>query len=274
MKRLLGVLLAFATVIAFNMTALAVGIGGYVDVDPVGGSVKSKVGGSQGYTHNGTSKVLAVGGGFVFDTNVLGSSVFNYRMKLGGEKIWGDKDTEFDGQSGHWSHTFGFRLYSNDKVRLWLGPTFGFRYMTGKYSDMTFGQESIGWRTEIALIQLRSAFGGIYLEDLVGSIGIHDIRANYTFFGFDSGLIFGMNFGLTDFLVLSGEVGGKYLLFSGNATRKITTLYQLGDAGFYQMLDFRKEKQKLTAHQWDVTISMSVLFRVGETTSRRRGRRR
>lgn len=64
------------------------------------------------------------GGGFAFDTNVANDRLFNYRLDVGYQHVDGDYgpfgDLDGDGLVLH--NAFGFGVFRNDRVRVWLGP--------------------------------------------------------------------------------------------------------------------------------------------------------
>lgn len=59
--------------------------------------------------------------GAVFDTNVSDVRLFNYRLSLNSETSKPEGNgLKFEGWS--MSHSIGFRLLANERIRLWLGP--------------------------------------------------------------------------------------------------------------------------------------------------------
>lgn len=99
-----------------------------------------------------------IGINFIFDTNVAKQSVFNYRLNVGVEFFNHDWEYEYyyyDYYYGYSSydylygtnegirivtdHTFGFGIVKSRVVRLWLGPTVRFGYITGDYAGITLG---------------------------------------------------------------------------------------------------------------------------------------
>jgi len=59
--------------------------------------------------------------GFVIDTNVAKDRVFNYRFTMVREENNGSGNS-VDMKGIVMTHDFGFGVFRNDKVRLWLGP--------------------------------------------------------------------------------------------------------------------------------------------------------
>ena len=63
------------------------------------------------------------GVGFAFDTNVAADRLFNYRMNVGYQHVEGDYDGfDDDGDGLSIDNAFGFGVFRNQNVRLWIGP--------------------------------------------------------------------------------------------------------------------------------------------------------
>jgi len=77
------------------------------------------------------------GFGFVLDTNVSKDALFNYRLDLqyGTFTYENDYGWEIDLDQFTMDHTFGFRIYRNELVRIWLGPQIRLSYATGDYKN-------------------------------------------------------------------------------------------------------------------------------------------
>ncbi len=74
---------------------------------------------------------MTVGCGFVADTNLGKKSVFNYRFSVGYDY---QKSDNVDIKMLHrvsMTHIVGAGIYSDDTVRLWVGPHVGFGYLWG-----------------------------------------------------------------------------------------------------------------------------------------------
>ncbi len=80
--------------------------------------------------------------GFVMDTNINKTSLFNYRMKWKygtlhrrySDMFWDDmRDEDFILFSTE--HTFGFKILRTEKYRLWVGPTI---LLQGGFSDNNY----------------------------------------------------------------------------------------------------------------------------------------
>lgn len=80
---------------------------------------------------NTIGSTMTIGCGFVADTNLGKKSIFNYRFRVGYDY---QKSDNVDIQKLHrvtMTHIFGAGIYSDDTVRLWVGPHVGFGYLWG-----------------------------------------------------------------------------------------------------------------------------------------------
>lgn len=69
----------------------------------------------------------------MLDSAVANDRVFNYRLNIGVYN-WSEEfedDSEFDLTGFMMSHDFGFGVFRNKYVRLWLGPEIRFAFGTG-----------------------------------------------------------------------------------------------------------------------------------------------
>lgn len=79
----------------------------------------------QHYTPNLT------GYGLAYDTMLKDGRIFNYRLNI--EFL---KDREYDIEQYNMTHTFGFALFKNPRLRIWLGPRVIMqRTKRGRYHD-------------------------------------------------------------------------------------------------------------------------------------------
>jgi len=76
--------------------------------------------------------------GFVLDTNVAKDSVFNYRLNVSLDKMDIDGGPSLDGYV--MDHTFGFGVFRNKYVRLWIGPQINLSY----YDDDDYDLDVFG----------------------------------------------------------------------------------------------------------------------------------
>lgn len=102
----------------------AYGLGGYFTL----GESKNMFTGAIDKTHYNAE----FGGGFVFDTNLSGELIFNYRLKAGyGVNIFNANNEPIFHQF-RTSHLFAFAPVAKKDVRLFMGPLFGVDYL---YND-------------------------------------------------------------------------------------------------------------------------------------------
>ena len=87
------------------------------------------------------------GFGFVLDTNVASNRVFNYRLNLGFKQVdfeYMDIDVDMSGISIE--NTFGFSVFSNKALRIWIGPQINLNFLSG---DDNWGDDY--WTTGLGL---------------------------------------------------------------------------------------------------------------------------
>lgn len=120
------------------------------------------------------------GFGFVFDTNVLGSGTFNYRMNIMLERQTfeiDDTDFETDLRGMSFEQDFGFGGNVTPNFRLWGGPS------------------------------LRLSYHG----------GEDDLDYDYSVWGIGIGPVLGANIALNDRVALTGKVGVMMSSYGGTA---------------------------------------------------------
>lgn len=95
------------------------------------------------WSHSGSDKdfhfdtdLASSGAGLLFDSAIGSYKVFNYRLNLGLEKgaykiedvyrykVDPNISGKFETRGWFMSHDFGFKVFENRKMRLWLGPEF------------------------------------------------------------------------------------------------------------------------------------------------------
>ncbi len=90
---------------------------------------------------DGDADVFYGGVGFTLDTAVSGDAVFSYRLNAGFELAGADIDYDLGGSDDLGlfglviDNDFGFRVYGNEKVRLWVGPTVRLGLFGGEFDD-------------------------------------------------------------------------------------------------------------------------------------------
>ncbi len=264
LKRLILLSSAIIFVALIANSAVAMGVGAYGSFDYSGGTTTISHNGGLNYNTSGPINNIVAGGGLMFDTNVLGSSPISYRLKIGGDKFYNNGESDFEGADGHFITSIGFGIYSSDRIRLWVGPSFGFRYITGNSSSGIYsGKEDIGdWEylglTTIAVPDDPSLW--------VGNYGLHKATASYSLFGFEAGVVFGINFAVTDLVVITAEVAAKYFLMTGSRNRTVTTLLTTTEWSnpLYPVYDYRSSKENIISHCGAVNVTLGILFRWGE----------
>ena len=81
--------------------------------------------------------------GLVLDTNVSEKSIYNYRMEIQRTRytLTDPDGTESDLEKWTFDHSFGFRVYQNNWMRIWLGPQLRHGHAWG---DQSLDQYCIG----------------------------------------------------------------------------------------------------------------------------------
>ncbi|HPV43754.1 MAG TPA: hypothetical protein PKX40_21445 [Spirochaetota bacterium] len=263
MKKTVQLLSAIIFVVVSASNAMAVGLGGYGSFDYSGGDTRIKHKTYFGTDTSGSINNIIAGGGLVFDTNILGPSVFNYRLKIGGDKFYNDGESDFEGAGAHFFNTFGFKVFGSSKVRLWIGPGFGFQYIKGiSTTDPFFGEEDTGILEEYwSTVSPYPGDPSLW----IGNFGLHSAKATYTLYSFEAGLVFGMNFAVSNIVVISAEVAAKYSLFWGERSRSVTTWFSLTEwSNATSIMDYRSGKDTITSHCGAVDVTLGILFRFDE----------
>ncbi len=123
--------------------------------------------------------------GFVLDTALASNSLFNYRLNLGyGDWKWKTKAggrLKLDAYTV--DNTFGFSMFRNKHVRLWIGPQLRFCVLEGKYIDR-FGDQDADWK--------------------------------YSYVGFGFAPVIGLNYNPGDFFTASITMGYRFMKYYGD----------------------------------------------------------
>jgi hypothetical protein len=181
MNKLLFALVALIfTTSLWCSNALAVGIGGYVDVS----------GGSGDYEWDSDVQrwdidTSAAAVGFVLDTAPMNERTFNYRLNAGlaAQDVEADDGINLEAGGIYAENIFGFALIRNENVRWWLGPL----VRVGIYSGET--------------------------DTFNISGGTRQIDFDYIEFGF--GAVTGVNFNINDRVILAPSLGFRICAFAG-----------------------------------------------------------
>jgi hypothetical protein len=128
--------------LAYQRPAYSVGLGGYISGS--GGKDWHKSGALYVADYYGlkhrymkASGSVAYGAGLMMDTDPDSNGIFNYRLNLGYDRANVLATNRIDLNRVNLINTFGFRLFRNDTIKLWLGPQFGINYWWGNESRVT-----------------------------------------------------------------------------------------------------------------------------------------
>jgi len=183
--QLVSLLLA---VIFFTSSAMAIGLGFYLNPGIFGGEADWTLETDySAFDYEYKKDTEHTGYGFVLDTAVAKNKLFNYRLNLGMEEFThkkGDSNTEYEFDSFVIDNTFGFAVFKNKLVRLWLGP------------------------------QIRVSFSDGELKNSDRDISL---------FGFGIGPVFGANFNLGKVFTPAVTIGYRYTGYAGTGENKTSS---------------------------------------------------
>ena len=135
------------------------------------------------------------GFGFVLDTTVATDRLFNYRLNIGYKQVDLEyHNCELDLSGISIENTFGFGVFRNKALRIWLGPQINLSYLTG---DGNWGQADVDdvWTVGCGL-------------GVVSGINIH--AGPVVSICFDLGWRYNMNWGQMDYSYYDYYYGHYY----------------------------------------------------------------
>jgi hypothetical protein len=179
-KSLLGLVALVFISSLWCSSALAVGIGGYVDVS--GGSGDAEWDSDfQSWDIDASAAAF----GFVLDTAPMNERTFNYRLNAGlaAQNFEDDFGVEMEAGGIYAENIFGFALIRDENVRWWLGPL----VRVGIYSGETDTFNTGG--------------------------GTQQIDFDYAEIGF--GAVTGVNFNINGRVILAPSIGFRHCVFAG-----------------------------------------------------------
>jgi len=184
--QLVSLLLA---VIFFTSSAMAIGLGFYLNPGIFGGEADWTLENDySSFDYEYEKDTEHTGYGFVLDTAIAKNKLFNYRLNLGMEEFTsegGDNSTEYEFDSFVIDNTFGFAVFKNKLVRLWVGPQIRVSFSDGKIK------------------------------------GTDDF--DISLFGFGIGPVFGANFNLGKVFTPAVTIGYRYTGYAGTGENKISS---------------------------------------------------
>lgn len=134
------------------LPAHASGLGAYATIATGNFDFQADING--GGTDDVDGSQTALGLGLVFDSNCAKSSLINYRLNAGYESVnLNPKDSSEDESFGYvgLDNTLGFGIYTNEQMRLWLGPQIRVGYAWGSGDGMTDESSAIVYGLGAAL---------------------------------------------------------------------------------------------------------------------------
>jgi hypothetical protein len=190
--------------------AMAFGIGGYMTVG--GGNTSHDY---DKWEHFATGQMkqssdLVIGGGLVMDSNLANNRIFNWRMKIGGDQLWLDREKEMKMSRMRMDHTFGFGVVRTKIIRFWFGPRIGGNYSWGdrtsqRYyaalSPLSYTFQKIAIDPSIWNAWVNS--GALARALVQGEANIFRDKINkIRYGGLDVGFVVGLNFNIGDFVTI------------------------------------------------------------------------
>ncbi len=182
--------LAGCIILLFSGSAMATGIG--VFMQGAGGETSWETGHIAG-----DSGDFIVGGGLMLDTNLAKNEVFNYRFKLGYNRLFG---SSYELNRLSFDNCFGIspRNMMGKNARFWFGPTLGFHIIFG---TLPVAGGSLG---DLLLY-------GVYSYFLETELKVAGVKL-------DLGLVLlGFNFNFGEHVTLTFEFGGRAGYFIGQS---------------------------------------------------------
>ncbi|GMR18832.1 MAG: hypothetical protein BMS9Abin33_1277 [Gammaproteobacteria bacterium] len=130
--------------------------------------------GVSSFNHDGDREIRNFG--FVLDTAVARNALFNYRFSFVAEKNSADR-AGLDMKGVAMTHDFGFALFRNKAVRVWLGP----RVKVSYFNDITQTLSSSSTDGNVVGIGFGPVFGiNIHLPEVASfSITAGTLRGGY-----------------------------------------------------------------------------------------------
>jgi len=194
---------AFALIcLGYQRPAYSVGLGAYINGS--GGKTWHQSGALQVADYYGlkhrymkASGSVACGAGLMVDTDPDSDGIFNYRLNIGYDRANVHAANRIDLNRVNFINTFGFRLFRNETIKLWLGPQLGINYWWGKESRVTH---------DVIMTPLLFALPVSY-------------QRKYQMFGGVGGIALGTNVNLSGGVTLSIEAGCR-----GYLTRSLKPL--------------------------------------------------
>lgn len=242
-------------VILWGVNAMALGIGGYMTVG--GGKGKFDHEQFELYTSNDLEDAsnVAVGAGVVFDTNTAMNKLFNYRVKIGFERNWVERETEMKLARFHIENSFGFGVVRNRWIRFWVGPTFGCSYTWGdrdkdKY-NIGIAIPNIFWNAIVTGDSLNFV--------LLTGLGRDRIKKiNYG--GIDFGFVVGLNINVVENLTFGPELGFKYGVNWGTQDREVSSYVPIA-IPYLIPLNAGDSERDLKMNGFEFYTKFSVMYR-------------
>lgn len=234
-KRYLVLLLLFVTAF-FQKKVFALGIGAY-SKSSVGYSTLSQLDYTTGF-------------GIVLDTAVAKPSRFNYRLNIGYETYGKSGSQFFTEKAWHrvtLNNTFGYALFVNEYIRVWLGPRWSLACQFDQVQD----------HSAKYLMLIPSPYVSAMSRDIrTYVLGISSL-----------GVVAGFNLNIGDTVTVSIESGLSAGMSIGMMRQESyyspLPVIQMGNPNLY-LIYHKSGQDELTNGFFEFQVQLSILFRIGD----------
>jgi len=225
MKKLL---LSFSLIIIFTSSLYAVGIGGYTSIT----------------YHNYYPRNVLLGGGIVIDTACASDKIFNFRLYAGFDQSCPIEHKEILSRIKS-DNIFGFSVFRNDLIRIWIGPNVGLHYLYTRISYLNNND-----------IFKNNSGSFIYTD--------YKYRLFNKAFGMPVGISFGLNININDYFTLSFDLSGRLNFYFGQLTQQYFRIYSIPVAGNTVVLPMKKYNPNYIKGGFDSSCNISFIYRIND----------
>ncbi len=243
-----AVFLGFILLLAYSQPLYSHGVGFYT-TGKAGGGASSNSWSGIGNTRLGIN--YSIGFGFVYDTAVASNEKFNYRLNAGYENNLFSGYPFFTNKSMHritLSNTFGFALFKNKFVRVWMGPQVE---LACRFAERTY------FTNEGSIIGLVYTGTKGHIKYTTGELGV--------------GGILGINIHTDDLFTLSFEFGfnGIFGISKSKSSQYVLTVVTIPSFPPQYPPEFpRIESNILYILKVDALARINFIFRIGDAEKR------
>lgn len=225
MKKLLLSVIFF---LILTGSSYAIGIGAYTSIT----------------YHNHYPRNVLLGGGIVVDTACALDKIFNYRLYAGFDQSYPKEHKEILSRI-KLDNIFGFRVFRNELVRIWIGPSVGLQY----------------FYTRISFLNNNQIFNKINANIIYSDI---KYRLYDKTFGVPVGISFGFNINIGEYFTLSFDLSGRINLYFGPITEQYFRVYFPSISGNTIVLPINKYYPNSFTGGLDSACNISFMYRIND----------